>query len=281
MAPQDVMGGSTVRTTLAAMALAVFGLTGCAGNRCTCCSSGPCLTPAPASYKPCLICNASNAAPAQTPVDHGSPYTSGAPAPQPPAKSPWPTVVVPVPTPLLSGAPATLSAPTPRPPSAAVVHGNEEHQPETPATELPEPSKLPDRPSDPVPQRPKLPEAPADVPPGAFNLGQTPEPEVAPILQTSATAEPKPIAPGPILARPAEGAKVLTGVVESWRTTRRLRYAAVDVEDPNGGRVTLIGSPVVDRLHEGQHIRVRGILIPTADRGSAPTFDVQAIDVLD
>jgi hypothetical protein len=285
------MGGRTVRTTLAAMALVLLGTTGCARNRTQCYCSSPCPAASPvATYKPCVICASGTAAKSSAmPVapnapfvtDQGSPYTTGtqfmppAAAPVPPAaastappasRADWPTITSPVFTPKAQPA-APLESLKP--------------VPEVPATELPEPAKLPVRPNEPAPLQPKRPQVQTDAPPDA-NLGQTPEPEVASIIQTGAVAtEPTPVAAPPILFRPSTGAKTLTGAVESWRRTWRLRYAGVDVEDPHGGRVTLIGGRALDQLHEGQRIRVRGILIPTADRGSAPAFDVQAIELID
>jgi hypothetical protein len=90
---------------------------------------------------------------------------------------------------------------------------------------------------------------------------------------------PKPAPPAqvrpPISAQPQQ---VLTGTVESWRRTQRLRYAPADVEEANGGLVTLVGDPQLERVKEGQRIRVRGFLVPSADRAHPPTFQVQSLE---
>jgi hypothetical protein len=75
--------------------------------------------------------------------------------------------------------------------------------------------------------------------------------------------------------------EVLTGTIEPWRKTWRLRYAPPDVEDANGGRVTLTGDGDLDRLQEGQRVRVRGFLTPAPDRGSPPTFHVHSLEVVE
>jgi hypothetical protein len=290
------MGGRTVRTTLVAVALVLLGMTGCARTRSQCYCSSQCPAPSPvAAYKPCVISASGTAAkPAAAPVapaapaapvapvviDQGSPYTTNSQFMPPAAPAP-PTVATPAP-PASRGDWPTIATPVSTPkvqPPAAPEHARPVT--EVPATELPEPAKLPVRPSEPVPLQPKRPQVQTDAPPDA-NLGQTPEPEIASIIQTGAVSmETAPVAALPILFRPSTGAQTLTGVVESFRRTWRLRYAGVDVDDPHGGRVTLIGGRTLEQLQEGQRIRVRGILIPTADRGSAPAFDVQAIEVLD
>jgi hypothetical protein len=94
---------------------------------------------------------------------------------------------------------------------------------------------------------------------------------------------PKPAPPARV--RPpvseAQPEQVLTGTVESWRRTQRLRYAPADVEEANGGLVTLVGDPQLERMKEGQRIRVRGFLIPSADRAHPPRFQVQSMEVVE
>jgi hypothetical protein len=106
-------------------------------------------------------------------------------------------------------------------------------------------------------------------------LPKVPVPFTAPATQ--------PVAPVavPEKAVAVEGAVVLTGSAESWRKTWRLRYVPVDVEDENGGRVTLVGDPALERLREGQGIRARGFLLPATDRATPPTFQVQSLELLD
>ncbi|MFO0865706.1 MAG: hypothetical protein U0744_13820 [Gemmataceae bacterium] len=73
--------------------------------------------------------------------------------------------------------------------------------------------------------------------------------------------------------------KALTGHVTSFRKSWRLRYAAVESEDVHGGSVVLNGAGL-DRLKDGQLIRVQGSIIPPTDRNQPATFQVQAIEIL-
>lgn len=73
----------------------------------------------------------------------------------------------------------------------------------------------------------------------------------------------------------------VTGQVQAWRKTWRLRYAAIDQEDSYGGTVVLEGGAELSKLREGQHVRVRGVLIPPTDRNDAARYRVQAIEILD
>lgn len=72
--------------------------------------------------------------------------------------------------------------------------------------------------------------------------------------------------------------RTLTGQVQSWRGSWRLRYSDIGVEDQYGGSVTLDG--VREQLQEGCQVRVQGQLLPAADRLSTPRFQVQALEVL-
>jgi hypothetical protein len=239
----------------------------------------------------------------------GSPYANHVLNSSPPAAVPAPkTIATPQPAPaqplpIITTAPAPPApikppdAPTPPVFTPEPVGGAAPSSlPEPPAVQLPEPPapkgqaksgeappvELPQRPSEPVPQRPSLPEGPTEV----HEVGESPEPEplATPRTPPAPMAEPAPIKPvsatEPVRSQ-TDSAQLLTGTVESWRKTHRLRYAAVDVEDANGGRVTLIGGTEVERLHDGQRVRVRGTLIPAADRASAPTFQVLSVEVVD
>jgi hypothetical protein len=110
------------------------------------------------------------------------------------------------------------------------------------------------------------------------DVGESPEPEA--IHSGNTVAEHSGATIVPVSGETIEKTQILTGRVELWRKTWRLRYAAVDTDDAHGGRVTLLGGPTVDELHEGQRIRVRGILIPSPDRAAAPTFHVQFFEVV-
>ena len=66
---------------------------------------------------------------------------------------------------------------------------------------------------------------------------------------------------------PTEQFRTVTGLVQQFRKTWRLRYAAVDQEDRYGGVVILEGGAELSRLRDGKHVRVTGQLIPV-DAGS-------------
>ena len=72
----------------------------------------------------------------------------------------------------------------------------------------------------------------------------------------------------------------LIGRVETWRKTVRLRYAAADVEDDHGGCVTLVGDRL-EKLQEGQQVRVQGWMLPAEERATGPRFQVQSLQVLE
>jgi len=71
------------------------------------------------------------------------------------------------------------------------------------------------------------------------------------------------------------------GRVQEWRKTLRLRYAAIEQEDAHGGSVLLEGKADIQQLRDGQHVRVRGTLIPAEGRTDSARFRVDAIEILD
>jgi hypothetical protein len=77
----------------------------------------------------------------------------------------------------------------------------------------------------------------------------------------------------------ADDYKALTGHVTSFRKSWRLRYAAVESEDVHGGSVVLSGEGL-DRLKDGQLIRVQGTILAPTDRNQPATFQVQRIEIL-
>jgi hypothetical protein len=79
----------------------------------------------------------------------------------------------------------------------------------------------------------------------------------------------------------SEEFKTVTGQVQMWRRTVRLRYAPIDQEDVYGGFVVLEGGAELTKMRDGQHVRVRGVLIAPEDRNGAAHYRVQAIEVLD
>jgi hypothetical protein len=79
----------------------------------------------------------------------------------------------------------------------------------------------------------------------------------------------------------AENFKQITGKVEQYRKTWRLRYGVVEADDPYGGVVLLDNINGGQNLRDGQHVRVRGTLIPPQNRQESARYLVQGIDVLD
>lgn len=79
---------------------------------------------------------------------------------------------------------------------------------------------------------------------------------------------------------PADTFKSITGNVQPWRKTWRLRFAPVDREAVYGGSVVLEGT-CLERLRDGQTVRVQGVLIAPTDRASPARYRVQTLEVLD
>jgi len=77
----------------------------------------------------------------------------------------------------------------------------------------------------------------------------------------------------------AEDYKTLTGHVTAFRKSWRLRYAAIETEDAFGGSVALNG-PGLERLRDGQLVRVQGTVLSAADRNQPAVFQVKSIEVL-
>jgi hypothetical protein len=75
--------------------------------------------------------------------------------------------------------------------------------------------------------------------------------------------------------------KSITGQVQQYRKTWRLRYASIDQEDIHGGVVVLEGGADLNKLQDGQHVRVTGVLVPPATRTSSATYRVQTVEILD
>jgi hypothetical protein len=70
------------------------------------------------------------------------------------------------------------------------------------------------------------------------------------------------------------------GNVQQWRNTWLLRYAAVDADAPFGGSVTLIGNADLNRLQDGQRVRVHGILVAPVSASQPAYYQVSSIEVL-
>jgi hypothetical protein len=73
----------------------------------------------------------------------------------------------------------------------------------------------------------------------------------------------------------------LTGQIQHSRITRgwRLRYAPVDEVDPYGGSVTLVEEAKLSGLKDGDMVRVHGRFLKSDERGTAPRYEVDAIQL--
>jgi hypothetical protein len=102
--------------------------------------------------------------------------------------------------------------------------------------------------------------------------------------------EPDPPAPADAVQAPQRSAPrdtkpapltTLAGYVQQYRNTWRLRYAAIDQEDPFGGVVILDGCAESTNLQEGQRARVIGTLVPPQSRNGSAHLHVQSIELFD
>lgn len=71
----------------------------------------------------------------------------------------------------------------------------------------------------------------------------------------------------------------VTGQVQAFRKTLRLRYASIEQEDPYGGAVVLEGD--TSKLRDGQHVRVQGTFVPPTDRNGSAKYRVVSVEILD
>jgi hypothetical protein len=72
----------------------------------------------------------------------------------------------------------------------------------------------------------------------------------------------------------------VTGQVQIFRKTMRLRYASIEQEDAYGGVVILEGSEI-SNLRDGQHVRVHGTFVAPSDRNGNAKYRVHTIEMLD
>jgi hypothetical protein len=70
----------------------------------------------------------------------------------------------------------------------------------------------------------------------------------------------------------------LCGELQHFKGSWRLRYAGYDDTDQWGGSVTLAPESLPPNLAEGQHVRVRGRLVPGGRGG--PTYEPDTVQVL-
>ncbi len=167
------------------------------------------------------------------------------------------------------------------PPAKAITPAN----PEVPAkAEVPTRADTPARAEIPVeaeiPSRISAP-AKVEIPTKAEAPAKQDLPARVTAPPTAEVPAPKQDAPGRPAYGHTEGYRVLMGQVQQWRRTWRLRYAALESEDPHGGSVTLLGGAELDRLREGQHVRVRGLLLPADDAQNSARYQVDAIEPIE
>ncbi len=79
----------------------------------------------------------------------------------------------------------------------------------------------------------------------------------------------------------AEKFWTVTGTVEEFRKTWRVRYAAIDQEDRFGGVVVLDGGDELNQLRDGMNVRVRGTLVPPTDRTGSAHYRVRSLEILE
>jgi hypothetical protein len=122
----------------------------------------------------------------------------------------------------------------------------------------------------------------APMQPAPAVLQDSPPHESLPVSEVAATDVPA--SPTPTVrtthGRALESHRTLTGEVHQFRRGWRLRYAPIDAEDPYGGSVMLEGVGL-DRLRDGQRIRVVGTLIPAEDRLSTTRFQVTTLEIVE
>ncbi len=75
--------------------------------------------------------------------------------------------------------------------------------------------------------------------------------------------------------------RTLVGRVQQFRKQWHLRYAPVEQVDPHGGSVLLEGDGDFSILRDGMTVRVRGILIPAANRSSETRYRVQSFEIVE
>jgi hypothetical protein len=111
-------------------------------------------------------------------------------------------------------------------------------------------------------------------PAGAAPASAAPAPTSETPAPTSATL------PAPLPKAAPASYDLLTGEVQLYRRSWRLRYDSLDTVDPYGGCVTLSGNAELNNLQDGQRVRVRGLLV-IPDGGANPVYQVQSLEILD
>lgn len=108
----------------------------------------------------------------------------------------------------------------------------------------------------------------------------TAEPEIIQRIQVDKENTPS-LKSAQILPAAAEKFKSLTGQVQRFRSTWRLRYAPIEQEDTYGGVVVLEGGAELNKLRDGQQVHVTGVLTPPASRTHSATYRVNTIMIAD
>ena len=127
--------------------------------------------------------------------------------------------------------------------------------------------------------------APAAPPPAAEDGGAQEQPMPSTSLKTPEPA-PRPAMDLPTRTGLSHSADytILVGELHynAHQGTWRLRFAGLDEEDRYGGSVTLDGvGRQMDGFHDGQRVRVEGVLADPESRGVSPSYRVRDLRPLD
>jgi hypothetical protein len=79
----------------------------------------------------------------------------------------------------------------------------------------------------------------------------------------------------------SEDYSVLSGQLEHFGRSWRLRYAALDEVDTYGGSVTLLEDARLAALQEGQKVRIRGQIMDREARTGAPPYRINTIEPIE
>jgi hypothetical protein len=79
----------------------------------------------------------------------------------------------------------------------------------------------------------------------------------------------------------SEDYSTLSGRLEHFGRSWRLRFASVDEVDPYGGSVTLVQDTRLGEHHDGEYVQVQGHLLDGEARRSAPSYQIDSIQVIE
>jgi hypothetical protein len=214
----------------------------------------------------------------------------GSPYPQVPAHLTVPDPQVPAPVAKAPEAAKSstfvLPADPPRPPQPEMAAAaTPPSRPQPPIDPFPAGTFNGARPTPPVPAQPTIapPPVPAPVPPPP--VSPTAPVASAPVSPPAPAAPPP--APVPAPTPPTSGGfghasdySWLSGEIQLTHRGPRLRYAPLEEKDAYGGSVPLLADGHVDRLKDGQFVRVLGHLVNAGGRAAVPAYKVLAVETV-